>query len=264
MAGVLLEQATNQSIYELFYNDLAKPLGMQDFDRSKQKKYGDTKVSIYPASHFYLSTRDMARLGYLMLRKGNWKGKQLIPESWIATSTTPVSSTNAQNSMYTNYGYMWWIASDSVDPLLNGSYTSIGAYGQFITVIPELEMVIAHKTKATYERHTMNYEQLLLKIVEEEKKESKQVTNQSDYLGTYLFQEGSESIQFELTLVNDELLLKGDQNFPFEFVLNLCNPTSAVFIFKQMNNEINTITFDVDSNNSVTGLNFMGDHFVKK
>jgi len=71
VAGAILEQSTKQSIYELFMKDLAIPLGMQDYILSKQKKYGDSTLSIYPASHLYLSTRDKARLGYLMLRKGN-------------------------------------------------------------------------------------------------------------------------------------------------------------------------------------------------
>lgn len=264
VAGAILEQSTKQSIYELFMKDLAIPLGMQDYYISKQKKYGDSTRSIYPASHFYLSTRDMARLGYLMLRNGNWNGKQLIPASWIKTSTTPVSNANVQNSIFDKYGYMWWLAGDTADSLLTGSYTAIGAYGQFITVIPKLDMVIAHKTKATYERHSSNYEQLLLMIVAEEKNKSESLPDKSNYIGTYYFQNGNDIIEFKLDIVNNELLLKGDQNFPFEFVLNLCSINTGVFIFKQMNNEINTINFDVDSTNKILGLNFMGDRFIKK
>lgn len=264
VAGAILEQSTNQSIYELFMTDLAIPLGMEDYDISKQKKYGDSTLSIYPASHFYLSTRDMARLGYLMLRKGNWNGNQLIPETWVETSTTPVSATGVQNNIFNKYGYMWWLAGDSADSLLKGSYTAIGAYGQFITVIPKLDMVIAHKTKATYERHSSNYEQLLLMIVAEEKNKSKSIPDKSNYIGTYHFQIGNDTIEFKLNIVNDELLLKGDQNFPFEFVVSLCSPNTGVFIFKQMNHEINTINFEVDSINKVLGFTFMGDRFIKK
>jgi len=264
VAGAILEQSTNQSIYDLFMNDLAIPLEMQDYYISKQKKFGDLTISIYPASHFFLSTRDMARIGYLMLRNGNWNGKQLIPESWIKTSTTPVSTAKVQNSIFDQYGYMWWLAGDSADSLLKGSYTAIGAYGQFITVIPKLDMVIAHKTKATYERHSSNYEQLLLMIVAEEKNKSKSIPDKSSYIGTYHFQNGNDTIEFKLKIVNDELLLKGDENFPFEFELSLCSASTGVFIFKQMNNEMNTINFEVDSQNEVLGFTFMGDRFIRK
>jgi CubicO group peptidase (beta-lactamase class C family) len=45
------------------------------------------------------------------------------------------------------YGYLWWVwdAPNSPGPF-KGAYTGIGAGGQFITVLPELDMVVAHKT----------------------------------------------------------------------------------------------------------------------
>ena len=46
------------------------------------------------------------------------------------------------------YGYLWWIWDGkwATGPY-EGAYTGIGAIGQFITVLPELDMVIAHKTR---------------------------------------------------------------------------------------------------------------------
>lgn len=49
----------------------------------------------------FINAYDMARFGLLTLHKGNWNGKQLISEKWVAQSLTP---TLAQ----TNYGYMNW------------------------------------------------------------------------------------------------------------------------------------------------------------
>jgi CubicO group peptidase (beta-lactamase class C family) len=45
------------------------------------------------------------------------------------------------------YGYLWWVwdAPNSPGPF-QGAYTGIGAGGQFITVLPQLDMVVAHKT----------------------------------------------------------------------------------------------------------------------
>jgi CubicO group peptidase (beta-lactamase class C family) len=45
------------------------------------------------------------------------------------------------------YGYMWWVwdAPNSPGPF-EGAYTGMGAGGQYITVLPKLDMVIAHKT----------------------------------------------------------------------------------------------------------------------
>src|SRR5260370_10770231 len=78
-AGAAFEKMTGKNVYDALQSDLAIPLGMQDFDRSLQKKEGDVKRSIILAYPMHFSTRDMARIGYLMLREGNWNGRQLIP-----------------------------------------------------------------------------------------------------------------------------------------------------------------------------------------
>ena len=49
------------------------PLGMQDFRRDLQQKF-PSPGSVHPEYAMYLSTRDMARIGLLMLQLGNWDG----------------------------------------------------------------------------------------------------------------------------------------------------------------------------------------------
>jgi len=46
------------------------------------------------------------------------------------------------------YGYMWWVwdAPPGGDGPFAGAYTGMGAAGQYITVLPRLDMVVAHKT----------------------------------------------------------------------------------------------------------------------
>ncbi|MCJ7681428.1 MAG: serine hydrolase, partial [Candidatus Aminicenantes bacterium] len=101
------------------------------------------------------------RIGYLMLRKGNWNGKQIIPERWVERTTrarTPVEHMNPdpyREGLF-GYGYMWWVCDGPAVPdSYKGAYTASGAYGQFIAVLPALDMVIAHKTAVPpYSRRT--------------------------------------------------------------------------------------------------------------
>jgi CubicO group peptidase (beta-lactamase class C family) len=45
------------------------------------------------------------------------------------------------------YGYLWWIFDgDRAHGPYAGAYTGMGAGGQFITVVPKLDLVVAHKT----------------------------------------------------------------------------------------------------------------------
>ena len=160
-AGYIFEKLTHQTIYDALERDLAVPLEMQDFDRLAHRKSGDMRRSKYPAYHIWLSTRDMARIGYLMLRQGEWNGKQLVPATWvrrIKRAKTQVEDMNPEPYKKGDfgYGYMWWVWNGPrVKDSYKGAYTGSGAYGQYITVLPELDMVIAHKTAVPpYNRQT--------------------------------------------------------------------------------------------------------------
>lgn len=151
--GGAFEIMTKRDIYDALERDLARPIGMQDFDRARHRKTGDSTRSRYLAYHMHFSTRDMARLGYLMLRHGNWNGRQLVPADWVVESTrvfTPLSEMNPpeRRSGPYAYGYLWWVwdGTHATGPF-EGAYGGHGAFGQYIIVMPKLDLVVAHKTR---------------------------------------------------------------------------------------------------------------------
>lgn len=76
------EQLTRKNIYAAFDPQIARPIGLEDFDFAEHLepgKSGNRERSMFPAHDFYLSTRDMACLGLLVLRKGRWNGRQMVP-----------------------------------------------------------------------------------------------------------------------------------------------------------------------------------------
>ncbi|WP_299676014.1 serine hydrolase [uncultured Dokdonia sp.] len=156
VAGYILEQKSGKSIYEEIEEQLAIPLGFEDWNIENQKRTINEDKSRYSAYHIHISTRDMAKIGQLMLQKGQWEGKQLISKEWVEkiTSTiTPVETVNQRDQIdisspvQFSYGNMWWLVERFYDnPDFEGSYTASGYAGQFITVIPKRNVVIAHKT----------------------------------------------------------------------------------------------------------------------
>lgn len=60
----------------------------------------------------------------------------------------PRSATNSYASgVLWGYVYMWWVWDDHRrEGPLAGAYSARGAVGQYITVLPALDTVIAHKT----------------------------------------------------------------------------------------------------------------------
>ncbi|MGV6831589.1 MAG: DUF2306 domain-containing protein [bacterium] len=156
VAGYILEKTSGNSVEQEIEKQLAIPLGFQDWNIENQWDTEDKEKSRYRAYHMHLSTRDMAKIGQLMLQKGRWNGKQLISEEWIRKTTTTVTSLDTVNARYgfdpsypmqRSYSYMWWPFGRYYDnPDFDGAYTASGAYGHFITVIPKRNVVIAHKT----------------------------------------------------------------------------------------------------------------------
>lgn len=173
-AGGVFEQLTGKNIYYAFDEDIARPVGMQDYETENQHKAADSypAKSVYLAYHFWLSTRDMARVAHLMLHNGSWNGRQVISEDWVATTTsiyTPRAEMNpaSRHRREFDYGYLWWIFCKEYkgyDPeIYAGGYTATGLGGQYMTVLPALDMAIAHKDK-TQRTQKSDYYKLIARV----------------------------------------------------------------------------------------------------
>jgi len=157
-AGAVFEKLTGRDIYDEVQAQLAVPLQFENWDRSAQRKSGNLSVSVNPAYHMWLSARDMARIGLLMLNEGNWNGRQVIPREWAREIVRPVTPLGEMNPVrrrdgYFGYGYMWWVWDGpcATGPFA-GAYTARGAVGQWITVFPAVDLVLAVKTNSVYGR----------------------------------------------------------------------------------------------------------------
>lgn len=152
--GAILERATKHSVFELLEQDLAGPTGFEDYDPLRQHMLRLKGArSRYAAYHLFLSARDCARLGLLMLRKGRWGSRTLIPEAWVDESTklhVRADHVGAKSEM--GYGYLWWIPTESRKaPAWRGAFLAAGNYGQYILALPAIDTVIVHRRAVTDE-----------------------------------------------------------------------------------------------------------------
>ena len=107
---------------------------------------------------FALNIYDMAKIGELYLNNGVWNGEQIIPVQWVEDSTS-VQFTRSSGTA--NYGYQWWVrhfGDENYDV-----YFAQGHYGQYIFVVPDLELVVA--ITSHYEGSTSIYWQIMNDIV---------------------------------------------------------------------------------------------------
>lgn len=125
--SAILAAQTGQDVYQFARKNLFAPLGITDvrWDEDAQGiEVGGWGLQLTP--------RDMAKLGYLYLRNGNWDGQQVVSAAWVQSATQGyVEALGDQR-----YGYQWWTA-----PRLQG-YAALGRDGQTILVVPSLDLVI--------------------------------------------------------------------------------------------------------------------------
>jgi CubicO group peptidase (beta-lactamase class C family) len=150
--GAIFEKATGRTVFAALDEELARPLQFQDFQRSRQRMMGFESRSRFLAYHLFLSARDMARLGLVMLRSGEWNGRQVVPAAWVKESTTervPGSAVGRGGEL--GYGYLWWIPESRRSAPWAGAFLASGQFGQFILVLPAIDTVIVHRRAVTDE-----------------------------------------------------------------------------------------------------------------
>ncbi|MBS0197605.1 MAG: serine hydrolase [Planctomycetes bacterium] len=90
----------------------------------------------------WMSTRDHARFGYLMLRRGEWNGRRLLSERWVREATAP-------QGVRKDYGFLWWLnTTDRWPGAPAGSFSAQGAGQNSIWVDPEHDLVVVWRWHA--------------------------------------------------------------------------------------------------------------------
>ncbi len=132
LLAAALEQAVGMNLMDYAQINLFEPLGIQS------AQWGTDPQGITDGGNgLTITARDAARFGQLYLQNGEWQGKQVVPAKWVEESTS--IKTNGQGDSTGSYGYQWWIR-----PMGAGNYDTfyaLGAWGQYILVVPELELV---------------------------------------------------------------------------------------------------------------------------
>jgi CubicO group peptidase (beta-lactamase class C family) len=133
MLSAAVQKTTGQTVLEYLTPRLFEPLDIR-------KPTWETSPQGISAGGFGLSVRteDIAKFGQLLLQKGEWQGKRLLPAGWVeeATARQTSNGSNPQSDWDQGYGYQFWRCR-------HGAYRGDGAFGQYCIVLPEQDAVIA-------------------------------------------------------------------------------------------------------------------------
>jgi len=154
LLGLILERITGGHVSRYLQEKVWKPLGMEssatwsmDSQRSGMEKM---------ESGMNARAIDFAKFGRLYLRCGDWNGRQVIPEKWVAESTTPWP-----DGRWTNFKYFWWIPRAG-----KGRFMTIGSLGQFIYVAPDKDCIIVRFGRGKPRDWQTRYVEMFAEIAE--------------------------------------------------------------------------------------------------
>ncbi|MDR5752247.1 MULTISPECIES: serine hydrolase [unclassified Caballeronia] len=129
LLSIVLARATGRALDRFAHEALFDPL---DIERCEW--IVDEEGYAFAGRGLSLTTRDMAKLGLVMLSGGEWQGKRLLDESYAREAAMPHSA-GGWPVDDARYGYLWW-----VEP--RGCFAT-GFGEQYIFVVPEERIVAA-------------------------------------------------------------------------------------------------------------------------
>lgn len=133
LLGAVVRKTTGQPLDQFAREALLTPLGISDFEWIGIPGKGPAA-----ASGARMRPRDMLKLGQLVLSKGQWNGREIVPAAWIAESTAP-HITGAGTFFY---GYQWWLGRTWQAEREVKWVAGVGLGGQRIFIVPDLDLVV--------------------------------------------------------------------------------------------------------------------------
>jgi CubicO group peptidase (beta-lactamase class C family) len=168
LLSAILTKASGRSTWQFANDGLAKPLGftLPQWPRDPQGVY-------FGGNDMLMTPRQMLAFGELYLNRGRANGQQIVPERWVARSCEgrarefrPGDRRLGPNSGFDpmrdrRYGYGWWVYAI-------GGYEACFAWGyggQYVFVVPDLELVIVTTASPDVSEERRGHRQLVFDIL---------------------------------------------------------------------------------------------------
>jgi len=131
LAGAVVEQLTGKQFLRFARQVLFDPLGIDEFTWHRSSGWPTDSMPAV-ASGLRLLPRDLAKIGSLMINKGKWRGKQIVPEKWISLSQQRFRDDMQPWDYEGTYGYglQWWQGNFPYGEQTVSTTTGVGYGGQ--------------------------------------------------------------------------------------------------------------------------------------
>lgn len=151
----IIQQLTGKNLEQYAKDKLFDPLDITEW---KWDRISEDYVNA--AWGLHLKPMDLAKIGYLYLKEGVWNDHRIFGENWKKRS----SRNRTYVTNYFNYGYFWWRFSYFADVVQmidqNDVFFSWGNGGQYLFIIPHLELFVVTTAGNNKDNETLAIEML--------------------------------------------------------------------------------------------------------
>lgn len=144
--SAIVQKVTGEKVVDYLRPRLFEPLGISEqiWETSDEGiNMGGWGLS--------LNTLSLAAFAQLLVQRGAWEGKQLVPAEWIAAATSAQvdNSSESNPDWQQGYGYQFWRGR-------HNTYRGDGAFGQYVLVLPDHDAAVVITSASPDMQATMN------------------------------------------------------------------------------------------------------------
>ncbi|MFI6284259.1 serine hydrolase domain-containing protein [Streptomyces sp. NPDC051018] len=136
LMGELVRAVTGLPVPEAARRRLFEPLGIERFHWMTMPD-----GTCHTGGGLWLTPRDFAKFGRLVLDGGVWEGRRVLPAEWIRRSVTEQSAPAGPHPLVPRmaaYGYQWWLLdTPAPDGGTVRSASALGHGGQIMHILPD-------------------------------------------------------------------------------------------------------------------------------
>lgn len=133
LLSAIIQKLYGITLADFLYERVFDELGIQ------RRPWFTCPKGISQGTHGWrITMKEAALIGQLLLKKGSWNGRQLVPAAWLDQATAPQIFTETvfnETDRKLGYGYHFWVGQ-------HNTFRCEGAYGQEIIVFPNENAVL--------------------------------------------------------------------------------------------------------------------------
>ena len=150
LLSAIIQKSTGMRSYDFATKNLFSTMGITNVKWETNPQGIDVGYG-----RMWLKPHDMAKFGWLFLKKGKWKDNTVVSEEWVTKATTGY----LEATLFDQYGYQWWIDDE-------GYYAAVGYAGQRIFIVPKHNMVVVFTSFKSYRKPDILMKSYIVKAVE--------------------------------------------------------------------------------------------------